>query len=334
MVVVSIWAAAAPAVALIGADDVAEAEARLEDARAEAGETAAALAAARGEETRLHAELESLVAKVAAALRRLAEARAAARESARSLYMAAGSSSGTTLDTDASATVRAIYAEALGRADRAVVNAWQIAERDLRERRRAVQEHAAGQHRLADELEALAAAAGPALAAAEADYARALALWEEQEARRAAEAAATSSTTSPAAPSNTGAGAATTGPSATTTVPSVTTTLPLPVIGVFPPPVERWRPLVAAYFAPALVDEALAVIQCESGGDPAIVNSVSGAIGLFQHLPDYWADRAAAAGFAGARPDDGEANIAAAAWLAGESMAAGLGPWYFWACRP
>ena len=72
--------------------------------------------------------------------------------------------------------------------------------------------------------------------------------------------------------------------------------------GLFPPLVERWRPLVAAYFPAALVDEALAVMRCESLGDPSIVNPVSGAAGLFQHMPRYWPARAAAAGFPGASP--------------------------------
>jgi len=98
--------------------------------------------------------------------------------------------------------------------------------------------------------------------------------------------------------------------------------------------VERWRPLVSRYFAPELVEEALAVIACESLGDPEVVNSVSGTAGLFQHHPLYWAERAAAAGFPGATPDDPEANTAAAAWLVEESVASGLTPWYFWACRP
>lgn len=98
--------------------------------------------------------------------------------------------------------------------------------------------------------------------------------------------------------------------------------------------VERWRPPVAHHFSAEMVDQALAVIAGESLGDPAIVNPLSGTAGLFQHLLRYWPERASAAGFPGATPDDAEANSAAAAWLVGESVASGLGPWFFWACQP
>lgn len=55
--------------------------------------------------------------------------------------------------------------------------------------------------------------------------------------------------------------------------------------------VERWRPLVSQYGWDA--DTALAVIRCESGGDPTIPNRQgSGALGLFQIMPrwQYLAD--------------------------------------------
>jgi hypothetical protein len=50
----------------------------------------------------------------------------------------------------------------------------------------------------------------------------------------------------------------------------------------FPPEVERWRPLVAKYFPPELVDKALWVIMYESGGNPGAVGDGGNAIGLFQ----------------------------------------------------
>lgn len=50
----------------------------------------------------------------------------------------------------------------------------------------------------------------------------------------------------------------------------------------FPPQVERWRPLVAKYFPPNLVDKALWVIMYESGGRPDAVGDGGNAIGLFQ----------------------------------------------------
>jgi len=59
--------------------------------------------------------------------------------------------------------------------------------------------------------------------------------------------------------------------------------------------VERWRQLVARYDWP--VDSALAVMWCESRGDPNAYNASSGATGLFQILHG---------------PLDPEANIALA----------------------
>lgn len=50
--------------------------------------------------------------------------------------------------------------------------------------------------------------------------------------------------------------------------------------------VERWRPLVAQYFSD--VNTALAVMKCESGGNPNAFNK-SGASGLMQVMP-FWAD--------------------------------------------
>jgi len=94
---------------------------------------------------------------------------------------------------------------------------------------------------------------------------------------------------------------------------------------------ERWRPLVARYFLPGDVEKALGLIRCESVGDPNAVSHKEWTVkpagwtaetadewkakGLFQHLPRYWPERAAAAGFPGASIFDPEANIAAAAWL-------------------
>jgi transglycosylase-like protein with SLT domain len=83
-----------------------------------------------------------------------------------------------------------------------------------------------------------------------------------------------------------------------------------------PRPVEEWRSLVSAYFAPEDVDLALRVISCESGGDPNAQNRSSGAAGLFQQIPRYWEARAASAGMPGASIFDPIANVAASAYLA------------------
>jgi hypothetical protein len=76
----------------------------------------------------------------------------------------------------------------------------------------------------------------------------------------------------------------------------------------------QMRSIVAAYFNPTDVNRAIRVAWCESRFNPESVDGRTGAVGLFQHLPKYWAMRAEAAGFAGADPTDPEANVAAAAW--------------------
>jgi soluble lytic murein transglycosylase-like protein len=57
----------------------------------------------------------------------------------------------------------------------------------------------------------------------------------------------------------------------------------------FRPAVEQWYPLVAGYGWDA--EQALAVISCESGGDPGAVNRSSGAAGLLQLLGWSWLAR-------------------------------------------
>lgn len=56
-----------------------------------------------------------------------------------------------------------------------------------------------------------------------------------------------------------------------------------------PPNVERWRWLVEGYEWDA--DLALAVIDCESDGDPGATNPYSGAAGLFQLYGWGWKAR-------------------------------------------
>lgn len=99
-------------------------------------------------------------------------------------------------------------------------------------------------------------------------------------------------------------------------------------------PIQRWVPLVERYFPSELVTEALAIIDCESGGDPNATNPRSSAAGLFQFIDGTWEYASEQAGFAGAPPDDPEANVAAAAWLVEYSLGTGDGPWAHWTCRP
>ena len=100
-----------------------------------------------------------------------------------------------------------------------------------------------------------------------------------------------------------------------------------PSVGV-PAGVERWRPLVAAWFRPGDVDRAMRILACESQGNPNAKNPRSSASGLFQHLGKYWASRSAAAGFAGASIFDPTANVATAAWLRDQP-----GGFSHWVCR-
>ena len=74
------------------------------------------------------------------------------------------------------------------------------------------------------------------------------------------------------------------------------------------------RELVSRFFTPEDVNKAVRVAWCESRFDPNSTNLRTGAVGLFQHLPQYWEERASQAGFTGADPTDPEASTAAAAW--------------------
>lgn len=121
----------------------------------------------------------------------------------------------------------------------------------------------------------------------------------------------------------------------TTTVPvSTTVTTPGAISRPLKAAVEQWRSLVASYFSPNLVDQALSIIQCESLGDPGAYNPYSGASGLFQFIPGTWAVASVRAGYSGVSVFDPEANVASAAWLASYYQAAGRNPWTPWHCVP
>lgn len=88
------------------------------------------------------------------------------------------------------------------------------------------------------------------------------------------------------------------------------------------------RALVTLYFEPTDVNRAVRIAWCESRFDPSAVDGRTGGVGLFGHLPRYWEDRAANAGFAGLPPTDAEASTAAAAW----EVYNGAG-WEIFSCR-
>lgn len=135
-------------------------------------------------------------------------------------------------------------------------------------------------------------------------------------------------TTTTAAPTTTTT--STLPPTTTTAVAPTTTTGPPPAADPPPAGVEQWRGLVEAYWPAAIVDEALWVIDCESGGDANAYNPASGAAGLFQFVPSTWASASESAGWGGADVFDPEANIATAAWL----YSAYDTPWAPWSCKP
>jgi len=88
------------------------------------------------------------------------------------------------------------------------------------------------------------------------------------------------------------------------------------------------RALVTAYFEPTDVNKAVRVAWCESRFDPKAKDLRTGGVGLFNHLPKYWEERAANAGFEGADPTDPEASTAASAW----EVYNGAG-WSIFSCR-
>lgn len=88
------------------------------------------------------------------------------------------------------------------------------------------------------------------------------------------------------------------------------------------------RALVTEYFKVEDVNTAVRIAWCESRFDPEAVNLRTGAVGLFQHLPQYWEERATSAGFPGADATDPRASTAAAAWAVYD----GAG-WDIFGCR-
>jgi len=89
--------------------------------------------------------------------------------------------------------------------------------------------------------------------------------------------------------------------------------------------VDKW---FTEYGVGELADDAVAIMACESAGDPAVGNYSAGSfipdtpwgrdqwvVGLFQHRLAYWQGRASNAGVPGASPMDPIANIRVTAWM-------------------
>ncbi len=88
------------------------------------------------------------------------------------------------------------------------------------------------------------------------------------------------------------------------------------------------RALVELYFEPQDVNRAVRIAWCESRFDPNATDLKTGGIGLFNHLPRYWDERAVNAGFPGIEATDAQASTAAAAW----EVYNGAG-WEVFSCR-
>jgi hypothetical protein len=107
-----------------------------------------------------------------------------------------------------------------------------------------------------------------------------------------------------------------------------------PSAGTISSPTSGWlsevevRALVSLYFEPEDVNKAVRVAWCESRFDPNSVDLRTGGVGLFQHLPKYWDERAANAGFKGFVPTNAAASTAAASWAVYNG-----GGWDIFACR-
>jgi hypothetical protein len=74
------------------------------------------------------------------------------------------------------------------------------------------------------------------------------------------------------------------------------------------------RALVSLYFEPTDINRAVRIAWCESRFDPNAIDLRTGGVGLFNHLPRYWDERATNAGFPGVDATDAEASTAAAGW--------------------
>ena len=90
------------------------------------------------------------------------------------------------------------------------------------------------------------------------------------------------------------------------------------------------RAIISKYFQAADVNRAIRIAWCQSSFNPASVNPASGASGLFQHLPEHWAERSIAAERPGGSIFDADTSVAVAAWM----LYSLPGGWSHWDCSP
>lgn len=244
-----------------------------------------------------------------------------------------------------SAIVAASSIESAIASDQAIVAELAVARRQMQELTDTYLAQQAEVERLQEAADAEATRFEQLLAEADADLAAAVAearaadgrhraALDEVAAARAREAERQRQTERPTTTTVPGSPTPTPGTTTPTTTPSTAPPPPPVAGGTFPPSVERWRPIVTQYFPAERVDGALAVMKCESNGDPEAYNPYSGASGLFQFLPSTWATASPQAGFGGASPFDGVANIATAAWFTNYYATQSMNPWSAWHCQP
>ena len=302
MVVTTILALPPHALAEVTLGEVAAAEEAARVAADALDEAQRRLADARGEKRRLDAMLTRLDSRqVDLESEASAQAESVRRRIARMYMVAQAGSTQLVVDDVASFSSRVAYLGAIAERDRSEVVDIAFTTADLLDLRGEVEdaivhwdEEIAARARAVEERQSSHAEAQDRFVELQAQWeleeaARQAALEAEirrQEEELAAQLA--SSTTTPAA-----------GPTTTTT----TVSYPyVPSAGV-----EQWRGTVTEVFARwgldqtkcatrdgvefcvgPQIDNALKVIECESGGNPMAENSSSGTAGLFQNHPYYW----------------------------------------------
>jgi peptidoglycan hydrolase CwlO-like protein len=326
---------AAPAGAEVSRGDLAAADEEVADARHRMGEAESRLAEEQRRLDRIGESLDRIADRMTAQDAAIEDADDDARERITRMYMAAGAGreAGLLAGSGTDLGARVAYLGALADREREFVTRLTASRADLERLSATVRRNLTEQQAVVEAAAAELAAIRDALAEAEGVAAELQAQWqrEEEERRRLAEeerlrreeeerlrleeeerqrqealaAIEEAAATANAAGWTPGSG------------------------------VEPWRPLVARYFPEHLVEEALAVMRCESLGNPVVVNPYSGASGLFQQMPFYWPSRAEAAGWSGASIFDPEANIAVSAWLVMRSEESHAeGAWGHWSCKP
>lgn len=285
-------------------DDIAAAEAEARQAEARLAETRRAI-----EET------EQAVARLQATMLRLGERRSEGiasidsqdstiRTRIAAMYMTAGGSTPIVVTDVASFSARLAYLAAIGEGDRDLLNRLVVSTNDLGDLLASAEQRLAEERSRLGPLQEEAAARTAAVETARGRVTELRSTWqaqeearraaEEEELRRQEELLASQLTTTTQA-----------------STPASTTTTTTPDYGYVPTAgVEQWRPMVTSVFQSwglaqtkcatrngtefcvgSQVDNAMAVMACESNGVPYAVNSRSGTAGLFQNHPYYWQSR-------------------------------------------